>query len=159
MIYILMGVSGSGKTTLGNALAEKLLIPFFDADDFHPLTNRRKMNSGIPLDDEDRMPWLKTIAKNMLTWEQNNGAVLACSALKEIYREILINSGANIEWIFLEGSYEILAERLEHRKNHFFNSSLLKSQFVTLEIPNYGLHINLDQTLEAQLKLILHHIK
>jgi carbohydrate kinase (thermoresistant glucokinase family) len=159
MIYILMGVSGSGKTTVGKALADKLMIPFFDADDFHTSSNIIKMKSGLPLNDEDRMPWLNSIAENMLVWEQTQGAVLACSALKESYREVFINAGIPITWIFLDGDYQLILERLENRKSHFFNPVLLKSQCATLEPPKYGLHINLDLTLKEQLNLIIDHIK
>ena len=154
-----MGVSGSGKTTVGKALADKLMIPFFDADDFHTSSNIIKMKSGLPLNDEDRMPWLNSIAENMLVWEQTQGAVLACSALKESYREVFINAGIPITWIFLDGDYQLILERLENRKSHFFNPVLLKSQFATLEPPKYGLHINLDLTLKEQLNLIIDHIK
>jgi carbohydrate kinase (thermoresistant glucokinase family) len=159
MIYILMGVSGSGKTTVGKALADKLMIPFFDADDFHTSSNIIKMKSGLPLNDEDRMPWLNSITENMLVWEQTQGAVFACSALKESYREVFINAGIPITWIFLDGDYQLILERLENRKSHFFNPVLLKSQFATLEPPKYGLHINLDLTLKEQLNLIIDHIK
>ncbi|MDQ3550649.1 MAG: gluconokinase, partial [Bacteroidota bacterium] len=89
MIYIVMGVSGSGKTTIGQLLANALHLPFYDADDFHPVENIQKMAAGTPLTDEDRQQWLETLAGNIKLWSKEGGAVLACSALKEKYRIIL----------------------------------------------------------------------
>src|SRR5688500_10102545 len=85
LIIIVMGVTGSGKTTLGRALAERLNLPFYDADDFHPDANREKLRNNIPLDDHDRWPWLKVLAQKLIEWERTGGAVLACSALKKSY--------------------------------------------------------------------------
>jgi len=144
-----MGVSGVGKTTVGKALAKHLQFPFYDADDFHPKINIDKMTNGIPLNDEDRWPWLDHIAAEMSNWLKN-GAVLACSALKEIYRKRLTppNFQNNIQWVYLNGNYSTIAERLAKRRAHFFNPDLLKSQFETLESPDYGLKISISSTID-----------
>ena len=117
MIIVVMGVSGSGKTTVGKALASELEVPFYDADDFHPQGNIVKMKQGIPLDDKDRKSWLEILSKNLVQWEAATGAVLACSALKEIYRSAL-QSGKNndIIWIFLYGRPELIKARMSGRK-------------------------------------------
>jgi len=129
-----MGVSGVGKTTIGKHLAAQLQLSFYDADDFHPKANIDKMSNGIPLQDKDRWPWLDHIAAQMPIWV-GQGAILACSALKEVYRKRLVPSEfqKNVQWIYLEGTYNTIKERLVKRKGHFFNPELLKSQFETLE--------------------------
>ena len=157
-VYIIMGVSGCGKTTIGKHLAEKLAIPFYDADDYHLPSNIVKMASGTPLVDEDRWPWLDILALEIQKWQQEKGAVLACSALKEVYRSRLFGIKENSETnsafakaqkniIYLKADFDTIATRLDSRKNHFFDPSLLQSQFDTLEVPNYGLHI--DATLST----------
>lgn len=145
-LIIIMGVSGSGKSTVGEKLSEKTGIPFFDGDDFHPQENIDKMASGQPLNDEDRLGWLKKL--NQLAREQaaQNGAIIACSALKENYREIL-NKGLEdaVNWVVLQGSFELIRQRMQARRNHYFSASMLQSQFDALEVPAYGLHLNIDQ--------------
>ncbi|WP_299311369.1 NADP-dependent phosphogluconate dehydrogenase [uncultured Aquimarina sp.] len=146
VVYIIYGVSGSGKTTIGKALAKDFKIPFFDADDFHPESNIKKMSNGFPLDDTDRAPWLKKMANEISDWSTKNGAVLACSALKQKYRETLQSIDSEyIEWIFLEGSFDLIAHRMEVRKHHFFKKEMLVSQFETLEKPKEGIVINIDK--------------
>lgn len=160
-VYIVMGVSGCGKTTVGKQLAEQLDIPFYDADDYHLPRNIAKMASGNPLVDEDRWPWLDILAVEIEKWQQDKGAVLACSALKEVYRSRLfgIKDGGDIaddsafakakkNTIYLEANFDAISVRLASRKNHFFDPSLLQSQYDTLEIPSYGLHI--DATLDKR---------
>lgn len=147
MIIILFGVSGSGKTTIGRQLADALSIPFYDADDFHPPSNIKKMASGRPLDDADRQPWLGTLAISIADWEEQGGAVLACSALKETYRETLGSQcGQKIRWVLLTASDALLAERLVSRKRHFFSRSLLDSQLEVLEIPDYAWQVDVDSS-------------
>lgn len=137
MIVIVCGVSGTGKSTIGKMLADALALPFYDADDFHPEANVQKMQSGRPLNDEDRQPWLEDLATQLANWEHKKGAVLACSALKATYRETLAAKCAGpIEWIILHGSKALLTERLGARKGHFFEPKLLESQLTTLELPN-----------------------
>jgi len=135
MIYIVMGVSSSGKTLIGSQLAKKMGIPFYDADDFHPEANVKKMSAGEPLNDRDRLPWLQAMARHMTEWEQAGGAVLACSALKAPYRKLLSPPGIPVRYIYLKGSKELIAGRMAGRDGHFMPKSLLDSQFEALEEP------------------------
>jgi carbohydrate kinase (thermoresistant glucokinase family) len=155
-----MGVSGSGKTTVGKLLAKELHMGFYDADDFHPQSNVEKMRSNQALTDEDRFPWLQLLAKNIGKWaSEKNGCVLACSALKESYRQILSSNNEAIYWVFLNGKPQVIQSRIESRSAHFMKSDLLKSQFETLEIPEYGFHVSIDQPLELVIQNILFNIK
>jgi carbohydrate kinase (thermoresistant glucokinase family) len=155
-MIVVMGVSGCGKTTVGGALAEKLRLPFFDADDFHPPANIEKMSSGTPLVDSDRYPWLKRLASEIRGWEEKGGAVLACSALKEEYREIL-SSVPNMTWVYLQADFDIILNRMKNRK-HFMDPALLQSQFETLEVPSYGLHINAEKELDEIISEIINKL-
>ncbi len=134
-----MGVSGSGKTTIGKLLAEKEGWRFVDADDYHPPANKEKMHRGIPLTDADRAPWLATLKKMIDEWRaRGENVVLACSALKETYREQLgfgHNRPPEMKIVYLRGSLETIRQRISHRKEHFMNPGLLQSQFDTLEEP------------------------
>ena len=143
MIYLVMGVSGSGKTTIGQKLAQQLGLPFYDADDFHSPASVEKMRSGIPLTDEDRMPWLKALATSIPVWEKDGGAVLACSALKERYRRIL-KTVPHITWIYLDGSRDTILKRLQARHAHYMPPVLLDSQLEALEKPAYGIHVDVS---------------
>lgn len=153
-----MGVSGCGKSTIGKLLAERLQIPFYDADDFHPITNKERMANGIPLTDEDRLPWLNAIWEQMKIWTLQEGAVLACSALKESYRELL-NKDLKVQWIFLDGNYELIRNRLNERANHFFDPKLLLSQFDTLEVPDYALKFDISNSPESIINSIISETK
>jgi carbohydrate kinase (thermoresistant glucokinase family) len=144
---IVMGVSGSGKTTIGELLAQHLGRPFYDGDDFHPAANVAKMAAGHPLTDADRAGWLATLAQRLGEWEAAGGAVLACSALKETYRQTLqAGEQQPLTWVFLDGSYELLEKRLEGRHDHYMKASMLDSQLATLEKPTYGIHIELSNS-------------
>lgn len=159
MVYIVFGVSGIGKTTVGKMLAESMGIPFYDADDFHSEINVKKMQNGNPLTDEDRLPWLKTLGTKIVQWDTGNGAVLACSALKESYRETLQTIDASdLAWVFLNAEFNLVLERLKNRKEHFLGHQLLQSQFDILEIPDYGICIDVNQTVEQILNEILEKI-
>jgi len=147
-----MGVSGSGKTTVGQLLSQHLSTPFYDADDFHPQANIEKMSNGTPLTDEDRMPWLETLAEKVHDWEN---AVLACSALKESYRKMLKSKTENIQWVYLQGSKELILERMKDRTGHYMKASMLDSQFEALEVPNYGNHISVISTPEKIVSQII----
>lgn len=145
MIFLVMGVSGSGKTTVGRMLAEKLALPFYDADDFHLPENVDKMSRGIPLTDTDRQQWLEQLASDIQQWKSEGGAVVACSALKERYRKVLEPTvETDIIWVYLEGSRELIEERITARTNHFMPPALLDSQFEALEKPAYGIHVNIS---------------
>ncbi len=158
MIIIVTGVSGSGKTTVGSLLAKKLRLPFFDADDFHPKENVEKMHQGIPLNDHDRGPWLNNLAEKIQEWEARGGGVVACSALKERYREVLLVV-AHIHWIHLKGEQQLIFERLKNRQNHYMNPDLLSSQLETWEDPAYGFHIDVKGKPAEIVEMILEYIK
>lgn len=144
MVIIVFGVTGCGKSTVGRLLAAQLDLPYHDADDFHPDENVHKMARGIPLTDKDRMPWLRNLGQHIQDWDEQEGAVLACSALNEKYRRIL-NTVPDIQWVLLEGSKALIETRLSDRKGHFMNPDLLGSQLETLEKPDYGWTVSIDQ--------------
>ncbi|WP_291783611.1 decarboxylating NADP(+)-dependent phosphogluconate dehydrogenase [Cecembia sp.] len=158
MICIVTGVSGSGKTTIGTLLSKKTHLPFFDADDFHPGTNVEKMSQGIPLTDHDRMPWLQHLANKIQDWEKSGGAILACSALKETYRQIL-HAVPDILWVHLQGERPILEERLKKRQNHYMPPGLLNSQIDAWEQPDYGLHLDIKDTPESMVNIIIEKLR
>jgi gluconokinase len=129
---VVMGVSGSGKSTVGAALAQRLGVPFADADDFHPPANIAKMKAGIPLDDDDRYPWLEAIG-GWLADHCGTGGVMSCSALKRKYRDQLRRHCPQTEMVHLSGSLEVIAARQASRPGHFMPASLMASQFATLQ--------------------------
>lgn len=143
-----MGPAGSGKTTIGELLASQLGWDFVDGDSFHPPANIQKMYRGVPLDDNDRVPWLNAIRKAMLQWHaQSRNIVLACSALKRAYRERLqINS--DVKFVYLKGTYDLLRERLSSRKGHYAGEQLLASQFADLEEPTDALTVDVARSPE-----------
>ncbi len=142
---IVMGVSGCGKTTVGRALAERLDATFLDADDFHPEANVDKMRVGMPLNDEDRAPWLSTLNDELRTRsDYGEQVVLACSALKSNYRVAIVEGLPIAHWIFLDGSFELIAARMRERPNHYMPESLLRSQFDALERPKDAICISIE---------------
>jgi gluconokinase len=154
MVIVLMGVSGSGKTTIGRGLADELGWKFYEGDDFHPRSNVEKMARGLPLDDEDRAPWLKSlrdIIRSCLARGEN--AVLACSALKRSYREYLLID-ENVELVYLKGDYELIEDRLENRRGHFMKPEMLDSQFAALEEPQRGLTVDISLPPEKIIETI-----
>ncbi|WP_345772244.1 gluconokinase [Pseudomonas sp. KSR10] len=147
VIVIIMGVAGSGKTTIGEKLAARLGCGFSDADEFHSEANKRKMASGIALDDEDRRPWLQAMRDAIETrHEQGHDWVFACSALKRSYRQLLSGGHEGVVWVYLDGSQALLLERLRRRSGHFFDPSLLCSQLQALEKPSEEEAIRVDIT-------------
>jgi len=129
---VVMGVSGSGKSTVGAALAQRLGVPFADADDFHPPANIAKMKAGVPLDDDDRYPWLEAIGR-WLADHCQRGGLMSCSALKRKYRDQMRRHCPQTEFVHLTGSPEVIAARQAGRPGHFMPASLMASQFATLE--------------------------
>jgi gluconokinase len=147
---VVMGVSGSGKSTVGAALAQRLRVPFADGDDLHPQANIDKMTAGEPLNDEDRYPWLEAIGKWLA--DHHDGGVMSCSALKRKYRDQLRRHRPDVEFVHLSGSLEVIAKRQASRPGHFMPSSLLQSQFATLEplAPDErGTVIDVDQDIDS----------
>ena len=162
MILIAMGVSGAGKTRIGEMLAERLQCAFTDGDAFHSAANKEKMHKGIPLTDEDREPWLKTI-RGAIEGKQKAGetAVFTCSSLKRKYRDILRDGDKDVVFVYLKGSREVLEERLKTRTGHFFDPSLLQSQLDTLEEPgaDEAITVNIELSPEAIVDEVLAQLK
>jgi gluconokinase len=135
VVIVIFGVSGAGKTTVGELLARELDWHFYEADDFHSPANIEKMRRGVPLTDDDRRPWLENLRELIKRCvAANENAVLACSALKRVYRKHL-HVSAEVELVFLRGDYALVAGQLRHRRGHFMNPELLRSQFADLEEP------------------------
>jgi carbohydrate kinase (thermoresistant glucokinase family) len=158
VIYI-MGVAGSGKTTIGQKLSAVTGIPFFDADDFHPPANKEKMKAGQPLNDDDRKGWLASINELAKDQSEKHGAIIACSALKEKYRtELSGGIKVPVHWILLQGSFEMIQERMKARKEHFMPASLLQSQFDTLETPANAIVMDIQSNPDEIVAAILRKI-
>lgn len=154
MIIIIMGVAGSGKTTIGLLLARELGWNFYDADDFHSEANRTKMSQGIALTDEDRASWLMSLRELVSqNTEENTPAILACSALKNSYRDMLaVNE--QVKFVYLQGTYAQIKARLTERTGHFMSASMLDSQFETLEEPQNALTVDITNSPQEILTLI-----
>lgn len=151
---IIMGVSGCGKTTVGQALAAQLGCTFYDGDDFHPPENVAKMANGIPLEDTDRAPWLARLHDLLQDHiVRGEGIVLACSALKRRYREQLRTGNEGVQFVYLQGDFEVIWERMRTRPRHYMKPSMLKSQFEALEPPD--LHEAIPIPITASLDTIL----
>lgn len=149
-LVVVMGVSGSGKSTVGAAIAQRVRVPFADADDFHPPANIAKMTAGEALDDEDRHPWLEAIGGWLAGHE--DGGVMSCSALRRRYRDQLRRHAPDVRFVHLQGDHDVIARRQASRPGHFMPASLLASQFATLEplAPDeHGLVIDIDQDIDA----------
>lgn len=150
MLVTVMGVSGSGKSTVGAALAQRLRVPFEDADDLHPPANVAKMSAGIPLDDTDRLPWLRAVG----AWQAAHaeGGVMSCSALRRSYRDILREAAPDQVFVHLAGDRDTIARRMEGRPGHFMPVALIDSQFTTLEpltADEKGVTLDVDQPVDA----------
>jgi carbohydrate kinase (thermoresistant glucokinase family) len=150
MVIVVLGPMGCGKTTIGTLLAEKLGWNFADADDYHPEVNKIKMGSGVPLNDSDREPWL-AILKSLIDdhLHKDQGLVLACSALKEKYRDLLGIDNNDVHSVFLKGSLPLLEERLKARSHEYMSNTLLQSQLDTLEEPQSGCVVDIDDSPEG----------
>ena len=155
MILIAMGVSGCGKSLIGEMLAERLKCAFTDGDAFHSAANKEKMHKGIPLTDDDRWPWLQAL-RDLIeqSLDSRRGAVLACSALKSAYREVLGGGLADVHFVLLDGDPAVLKARLAERRHEFMNPALLDSQLATLERPIDTITIDIDQPVDEQVRQI-----
>jgi len=160
MVLILMGPMGSGKTTIGKMLAEKLGWPFYDGDSFHPKENVEKMRAGIALTDEDRRLWLEKLRDDIQRWlKEDQDTILACSALKQAYRDILGVDQKTVRTVYLKGPYELLRKRIEERQHPYMDKNLLRSQLDALEEPKDGLHVDISASLEAIVSTIIQNLK
>jgi gluconokinase len=154
MIVVLMGVCGCGKTTVGRPLAKELGWTFVDADDLHPRANVEKMASGVPLTDEDRWPWYeRVVAELQRLTRSGKHVVLACSALKQAYRDRLARAG-DLRIVYMKGDAATIEPRIASRSGHFMPASLLASQFATLEEPSGAIVVDVAQPVEAQVAAI-----
>ncbi|MGC2185008.1 MAG: gluconokinase [Terriglobales bacterium] len=148
MILVVMGVTGAGKTTIGILLAQRLGWEFVDADSFHSPGNVEKIRLGIPLDDADRAPWLRSMRQAMEGWvTERRHVVLACSALKHTYRDELCIAGET-RFVYLKGSYDLIYQRLRQRHGHFASEKILASQFATLEAPDDAITVSIDRSAD-----------
>jgi len=150
MVIVIMGVSGCGKSTIGRLLAEELRWSFYEGDDFHPPENVMKMRKGIALSDADRRPWLEKLQEQILEAKRRGeSAVLACSALKTSYRDLLREADGGIVIVYLKGDYDLIWRRLKERQGHYMPAELLKSQFGELEEPERAIKIEIRQRPEV----------
>jgi gluconokinase len=154
--YIIIGVSGSGKSEVGKALAQRLGWDFYDADDFHPASNIEKMANGIPLTDEDRLPWLDALHELISkTLQKNRNGVLACSALKEKYRQHLLFGNEDVQIVYLKGSFDLIMSRMAARAEHYMKPAMLQSQLHDLEEPNNALVMDITQSVDDIVSAII----
>jgi gluconokinase len=154
-IMVLMGVAGAGKTTVGQLLAAELGWAFLDADTLHPAANIEKMTRGIPLSDADREPWLAAVHTRIVeAFQKHEDLVVACSALKQRYRETL-SRGVDVTWVYLKGSEEMIRARLQRRQHHFMKAQMLASQFADLEEPTDAIVVDIAGTPTAAVQKIL----
>lgn len=162
-VVLIMGVTSSGKSTVGEGLAERLGWAFRDADSFHPPENVAKMSSGQPLNDEDRKPWLRAIARFIDDAEAHQTpAVVTCSALKRVYRDVIVGTRNHVALVHLVGDKQLIAERMAARKNHFMPTSLLDSQFATLEAPQDDekpFRVAIDQPPQTIIQTVIDGLK
>ena len=155
LALVLMGVTGSGKTTIGELLSQELGWPFLDGDDFHPEANVQKMAVGIPLTDEDRFPWLERLAAEMREHvDSGRDCIMACSALKARYREILAQDREEVRFVYLKGTEELIGRRLVERTHRYMPASLLQSQFEALEDPAQSFVVDISSTPEDAVQQI-----
>jgi gluconokinase len=162
MILILFGVSGVGKTTIGELLSARLGWHFEDADDYHSETNKQKMRSGVALNDDDRLPWLQSLNRRMLELlRAAQNAVLACSALKQEYRKLLIAglSTDEFRFVLLEAPRELIEKRIRERNHPYMNPELLTSQLATLEVPATGWRVSVQGTPEEAVDQVVEYLK
>lgn len=163
-VFILMGVSSTGKSSIGTAVAQRLNLKLIDGDDLHPRANIVKMAQGIALNDEDRTPWLERINDAVFSLTQKNEqGIIICSALKKAYRDRIRQGNPHVYFLFLQGSFELVLERMRQRQGHFMKAEMLKSQFDTLEVPQLTesgvIFIDIDTTFENVVERCVQAIK
>ncbi len=160
-LFVVMGVSGCGKSRVAGLLAKKTGGLFLDADDFHPPANKSKMAAGIPLNDEDRWDWLEALNRELKRQAASSAgtAFLACSALRQVYRDRLANGLDHLRFIYLKGSKECIRARLDARQNHYMPTALLDSQFATLEEPEDAILVDIERPLAEIIGNILPHTR
>jgi len=159
MTVVIMGVCGCGKTTIGRALADELGWAFLDADEYHPDANVAKMAAGVPLTDDDRWPWLDRLGDELRTLHASGRhAILACSALRQAYRDRLATVDG-MKWVYLKGDLATIAPRLASRRGHFMPASLLASQFAAMETPATALVVDIRQSVAAQVAQIASELR
>ena len=150
MIIVLMGAAGAGKTTVGRALADAVGWPFVDADDFHDAANIERMRTGTGLTDQDRAPWLARIYEVMVNVASRGGdAVVACSALKQAYRDALAGRVADLRWVYLKGRADLLRDRVASRSGHYAGPALIDSQLADLEPPTHAVVVDAARPVEG----------
>lgn len=162
--FILMGVSSTGKTSVGTVVAHRLGIKLIDGDDLHPRANIIKMGEGQPLNDEDRAPWLERIRDAAFSLERKSEVgIIVCSALKKQYRDLIREGNENVKFLFLEGSFDLVLERMKQRQGHYMKTDMLKSQFDTLEVPQEDepdvIHIDIDGSFETVVERCIRALK
>jgi gluconokinase len=156
---ILMGVSGCGKTAVGKALSQALGWPFFDGDDFHPAENIAKMSEGIPLNDDDRTPWLEK-QHDLIDSHLKAGSsiILACSALKKKYRDRLKEGNLGVVFVYLKGDFNLIYSRMSARDSHYMKTEMLSSQFDALEEPRHAITVDIDNDFKTIVEEILQRL-
>ena len=162
--FILMGVSSTGKTSVGTEVAHRLGIKLIDGDDLHPRANIIKMREGHPLNDEDRAPWLERIRDAAFSLERKSEVgIIICSALKKKYRDLIREGNGNVKFLFLEGTFELVLERMKQRKGHYMKTDMLKSQFETLEVPGQDesdvIHVDISGSFEQVVERCVEALK
>ncbi|CAE12792.1 thermoresistant gluconokinase [Photorhabdus laumondii subsp. laumondii TTO1] len=162
-VFVLMGVSGSGKSAVASAVAYKLDSAFLDGDFLHPRSNINKMAEGYALNDEDREPWLKSLNHAIFAMQRTNPiSLIVCSALKKHYRDILRDNNKNLSFLYMKGDFDLIKSRLKARKDHFFKSQMLVSQFEVLEEPGsdeqdvylVDIRSSLDEVINHSIRII-----
>lgn len=162
-VIIVMGVTGAGKTTIGQMLAQRLQMPFYDADDFHSPENLQKLADDIPLNDRDREPWLQVLAKGISQWSRDSGAVLACSALKHTYRSRFRHAAPDVRFVFLNGPPQLIAQRVRQRARsgtHVIQEFdlILENQYNDLQVPTDAIAVDVSPAPSVIVDTIIEHL-
>ncbi|MBN1230295.1 MAG: gluconokinase [Anaerolineales bacterium] len=156
---IVMGVSGCGKSSVGQALSEKSGWPFYDGDDFHPQANITKMAAGVPLNDEDRQPWLETLHELIMNHlNEHKSLIVACSALKKHYRDLLRGDEKKVFFVHLKGDFDLIFSRMQAREGHYMKVDMLRSQFATLEEPQNALTVSIQLPIKEIVEVIYQQV-